>query len=382
MKICLTSFLFLFFLIQCTTHSKKQEEDKDNNIQINFERIKPHKTSLLDNISFVRLETKDECLIDNINQIEVFNGSIYLLSDLALYLFDLAGNYIKKIEATGNGPVEFISPYSFWIDKEGFVFILDRQLNKLQKYNLDDFEFVETIILPYPSPLGFAKLSEDDLFIYYYPLRQEMGIEKKQLFVTDKSGEIISELLDGSDSGKILHGNSSNFYLQDDDLRFYPFFSNSVYTVRRDTLYNTYKLSFTDNSFLDQDIFTKYDDSGEIMKEIIFGSSNWIRLIYVYETNSYLVVKYYIGQDFYVSIWDKDYDKTVNFKYDDVIDDLGIGGKFPLPIGIYEEQIIGFIHPYNIDMNEVKYSKLEEIRNNISEDDNPILCFYSLKISG
>ncbi len=92
--------------------------------------------------------------------------------------------------------------------------------------------------MPYESPLAFAKIPKDDLFIYYYPLRPDRGIEEKQVFVADKGGKIKSELFEGNDSGKILHGNSSNFYTQGDKLRFYPYFSNKIYAVDIDTLYN------------------------------------------------------------------------------------------------------------------------------------------------
>ena len=41
------------------------------------------------------------------------------------------------------------------------------------------------------------------------------------------------------------------------------------------------------------------------MKEILTGENDWIRLLYVYETNQMLVVKYYIKRDLYLSIRDK-----------------------------------------------------------------------------
>jgi hypothetical protein len=115
------------------------------------------------------------------------------------------------------------------------------------------------------------------------------------------------------------------------------------------------------------------------MKEILFGDHNWIRLIYLYETETNL--KYYIKRDFYIGIWDKTKDETINFKYDNVIDDLGIGGKFPLPIGVYNDHFIGVINPYNLNKKQVKNTELKKITENISEEDNPILCFYLIRWS-
>lgn len=380
MKIYLIVFTTLFFLLQCTTPSKNAEKNSENNFHVEFKSIKSQSTSILKDITFVKLETNDDNLLGDINQIEVYNESIYILCNSGLYVFDLLGNFTKSIQQLGNGPGEFLTPYSFWIDKDGFILILDRQFNRLLKYNIESFNFIESIVMPFESPLAFAKMPKDNLFIYYYPLRPGREIEEKQIFIADKSGRIISELYKGNESGKILHGNSSNFYTQDDKLKFYPHFSNKIYAVETDTLYNIYSLLYADNNFPDQDIFTKYDNSGDIMKEILFGGNKWIRLIYVYETETNLVVKYYIERDFYVSIWDKVKEETINFKYDDVIDDIGIGGKFPLPIGIYNNQIIGILNPYDINKKQVENIELKKITEDISGEDNPILCFYSIKV--
>ena len=37
-----------------------------------------------------------------------------------------------------------------------------------------------------------------------------------------------------------------------------------------------------------------------------------------------------------------------------IIDDLGLGGTFPLPIGIHKEQMIGIINPFEVDIKQVK----------------------------
>lgn len=378
MKKYIVLFSMSFLLLQCTTSTKNKKYNFGEKVQIEFKSIESQSTSILKDITFVKLETNNEIVFGDINQIEVFDGSIYILCDSGLYVFDLLGNFIRSIQRTGNGPGEFLSSYSFWIDKDGFIFILDRQLSRLLKYSLKNLDFIEPIIMPHDSPLGFAKMPPENLFIYYYPLRPGRGIEEKQLFITDKSGKIISELYVGDESGKILHGNRTNFYTQDDKLKFYPYFSNEIFAVENDTLHNIYTLSFKDNNFPDQDIFRKYDNSGDIMKEILFGDHKWIRLIYVYETETNLVIKYYIERDFYISIWNKNNDETINFKYDNINDDLGIGGKFPLPIGVYNNQIIGIINPYDLNKKQVENIELKKITEDISDEDNPILCFYSI----
>ena len=377
MKKLLLFCLSVMFFCQCSTSMKDKDGDCTS---IKFGRIEIVNTSVLQQMNFVKLETSDECLIEEINQIEVFNDKIYILDDAGLYVFGLDGKYLQRLYRSGDGPGEFLSPFSFWIDKEGFIFILDRILSRLQKYDIESLDFVEQIVMPFQSPVSFAKIPNQDLYIHYYPLRPKREIDKKQMYIADKNGNIKKTLLDGKPSGKILHGDRANIYLYNNKLRFYPHFSNSIYQIGTDSLYAKYELSYKQNTFPDEKIFIEYDDSNNVMKEIIQGDHNWIRLIYVYETKENLVVKYYIKRDFYVSVLNKATGNTINFKYDQVKDDCGIGGKFPLPICVYKERFIGQIKPFDIDKDQVTNPQMKALMDDVTEESNPILVFYSIKI--
>ena len=115
------------------------------------------------------------------------------------------------------------------------------------------------------------------------------------------------------------------------------------------------------------------------MKELLSGDKDWVRFIYVYETEQSLLVKYYIKKDFYVSGWNKNTGRTFNVRNEDIIDDLGVGGRFPLPVGICEQQIIGALYPSEIEINKVTDSKLKPLLEGVTEESNPILVFYNLK---
>jgi len=303
------------------------------------------------------------------------------MDDMCFYSFSLDGKFLNKINHSGVGPGEFMMPSSFWIDSKGGLYILDSSLNKLMKYNLDDFLFIENIKLPYVIPMSFCVFPDEELFSYYYSLASKKDVEQEeQIFFADKAGKIKAKMYQGNPSGKICHGTSTNFYLQNNKMRVYPYFSNKIYTLSKDTIQLCYSLSFGKYSFPDEKLFTKYDNSGDIMKEIWTGSKDWIRLMYVYETDDLLAVKYYIKKDFYVGFWDKRTKKSTNFKYNDVEDDLGIGGKFPLPMGRYKNMLIGTIQPFDMDMNMVRQPEMKKLMQGITEESNPILVLYSVKL--
>ena len=77
---------------------------------------------------------------------------------------------IHIILGWGNGPGEFLSPHSFWIDRsDGSLYILDRMMSKLLKYDLESLDYEEEIKLPDLAPLAFCVPTEGD-YLYYFPL--------------------------------------------------------------------------------------------------------------------------------------------------------------------------------------------------------------------
>ena len=373
-KLIIVCFIAIF-LVQCTFPDK----EITGGILIEFGDVKKINTSLLDDLDFVKLETNSACLIDEIRQIEIFNERIYILDRFGVNVFGLDGKFIQNIKISGSGPGEFIFPYSFWIDKTGYILILDPRLRRVLKYSIENFEFIEeNIEIPHTGPIGFAIMPDNDMFIYYNAFNPKRNTAKL-VFIANNDGNIQTELLEGNPSGKVLHGNNSNFYVQDNEMRFYPFFSNIVYTVNSDSLHIKYRLSFDEHKLPNQKLFTKHRYSRDIMRELTMGRNSWIRFIHILETDMDLTVKYFIKGDLYICSYNKVSGQTIHFKYYQIIDDIGIGGQFPVPVGKYENRIIGEIRPSYFDRQQVKNSQLKELTEELTEEDNPILVFYNMR---
>ena len=269
-----------------------------------------------------------------------------------------------------------------WVDPSEGIYILDLTLNILQRYDLETLTYIESLQMPVVSPMSFAKLPGMDRYIYYKPAFNK-GLPNdstNQLYIADSKGKVYTEYMPASPKGKVLHGDVRNFYVIDDMLRFYPHFSNQIWNIGSDTLDVAYELTFGSNTMPADELFDKYVSSGEIMREVMNEKNGWIRMIYVYETYSQILVKYYIGKDFYVAGYDKKSQKSFNFKAEDVIDDVGLGGSFPLPIGVSQDKFVGILQPYEIDTALIKDPRLKELTQVISEEDNPILCIYTMQI--
>ena len=79
-----------------------------------------HRDSLVKSVRFIPLETSSECLIERYDEIQIDDSNIFILSKSgprhAIFIFDMEGNYVSKLDAQGRGPGEFLYISSFTID--------------------------------------------------------------------------------------------------------------------------------------------------------------------------------------------------------------------------------------------------------------------------
>ena len=97
-----------------------------------------HKASLEDyfeGYSFVRLETNKECLLATPQKIEVANNLISVLDHNKIFLFDMSGKYLSKIDHIGNGHNEYMAIDDYAL-QDTLVYILSRAQKAILTYGL------------------------------------------------------------------------------------------------------------------------------------------------------------------------------------------------------------------------------------------------------
>lgn len=336
---------------------------------------------MIKDYSFIPLETTDEALLGDVDIVEICKERIYIL-DLyrtgTLYVFDLKGKLIQKFTNRGNGPGEFMSPSSFWIEGDDYIYVLDWQLRRLLKYKLKNLEFYSEIRLPGLTPLSFIGYPGGEQFLYYYPPHAGDPFYNKQYIKADRKGNINLTLFDAPPSGKILYQSPENFYVFNGKIRTVPFFSDKIYELNNDTLVCCYSLAWGNLKFPPTDFFQNNDFQYQ-WRRLFKESNGWIRQLYTYETSQYLVVKYWIDEYLNLSMWNKETGQVMNARLDQINDDLGLGGTFPLPKATHGDQFIGLIKPEEIDKSKVTDLRLKEILKDTPEESNPILVLYHLK---
>lgn len=92
------------------------------------------------------------------------------------------------------------------------------------------------------------------------------------------------------------------------------------------------------------------------------------------------LILYKIQKELYLSVWNKENNCSFNIKADKADDDLGIGGLFPLPVGISgKEELVGALQPRNMDRKKVRNEALLSVLSTVEDEDNPVLVFYTLR---
>ncbi|MFA6128203.1 MAG: 6-bladed beta-propeller [Bacteroidales bacterium] len=139
-------FLLVIFLTQC----RNPENQDINSVKALSARVYDGDYSNLDIskefiVKPIKLETRKECIIGQIVNVEVSNKFLYVLDQNTLYLFTISGQYIKKINR-GKGPGEVTRALNISYDEEYNELYLIERGNVLHVYD-ENINYKETYVL-------------------------------------------------------------------------------------------------------------------------------------------------------------------------------------------------------------------------------------------
>ena len=162
-------YIFLVFLFSsCKDNTKSDDNYEAVPEKIELGKRQPMKISAISSgMKVVKLETSEDALLSNINDIKIFDDSIYILDVIskAIYIFDFEGNFVRKLQKEGRGPGEYLSINDFLIDTtDRQLEIFDKNNMKVNIYDLDNFNFKESISLPFTFAFTFHK--KDGLYYF------------------------------------------------------------------------------------------------------------------------------------------------------------------------------------------------------------------------
>lgn len=125
-------------------------------------------SSFTTEVETVGLESREDCLVGMIRDMEIGNSRIYI-SDLvtrSILVFDrFDGTFLSRLHKQGRGPGEYLEITDFCVDDAaGTIEIFDGSAGHLLTYDSNSFEFLESEDVPLLASGGFLKKDG----IYYF----------------------------------------------------------------------------------------------------------------------------------------------------------------------------------------------------------------------
>lgn len=346
----------------------------------------------------VLLETKPECVVQNIRSLEIYKEDIYILDDRAnkLYVFDGNGKFKRTISSPGRGHGEYMKLADFSIDRtKEVIYLLDEATDEILKFSLDDYKFLSSIKA---VQNGYLTYSMQEIGGKIYLNRSSvLEKEKYELREIDEcNGKQVGKFLKSDDYNNgwnfPLSLEHSNFYSKNSQSpKYIGLFSNLIMNVTADGVSAAYivdsrKFVNKDEVLMMQRVaegkLEKIDFSGIYSQKRIHQISRFI------ESPSKVFFQYLEGDERNYLVYDKasGKTKTSSLFMDDYVSDKNM---IPMDFCYSDERgVVALLKPcfmphfikYIINGGKMRthldnYSRLIKL----NKDSNPVLFFHEYK---
>jgi hypothetical protein len=121
----------------------------------------------------IEIRESDNIIFQQIKDIAIdSNNSIYVLDgkDCVIYKYDENGKILKRIGRPGQGPGEFGSPCSIFVNSKDWIYVLDRNNRKVEVFDAESKyrETIKIIVMPLGNRKNVLSDSEGNIYITGY----------------------------------------------------------------------------------------------------------------------------------------------------------------------------------------------------------------------
>lgn len=346
----------------------------------------------------VLLETKPECVVQNIRSLEIYKEDIYILDDRAnkLYVFDGNGKFKRTISSPGRGHGEYMKLADFSIDRtKEIIYLLDEATDEILKFSLDDYKFLSSIKA---VQNGYLTYCMQEIGGKIYLNRSSVSEKEKYELreIDERNGKQMGKFLKSDDYN---HGwnfplslEHSNFYSKNSQSpKYIGLFSNLIMNVTADGVSAAYivdsrkfvnKEEVLKMQGIAEGKLEKIDFSGIYSQKRIHQISRFI------ESPSKVFFQYLEGDERNYLVYDKASGKT---KTSSLFMDNYVSDKNMIPMDFCysdERGVVALLKPcfmphfikYIINGGKMRthldnYSRLIKL----NKDSNPVLFFHEYK---
>lgn len=332
-------------------------------------------SDIFDSIHFVRLETRDDALIGNIDKVIIADDKFAVLDGSKakmVFIFDNKGKFMNRVGSVGGGPEEYKRPDDIVYDKyKDEILVWGSDDQAIFRFKTDG-KFVGKI----NTKLWGHSIAVLDTNTYLLNLesrsQRRSGPNAYNFLIFNEKGDIIKQFFPFIEDMERL-ATISTFTHYQDEVIFTQQFNNTVFTVNKDEMKAKYYFDFHEHnipvSLLDNVTYK------ELLK--IIADNDYAFLVRCMETSSHVVFQYvYRG-----IIFDGYYSKTAKTLKTSTyyINDMYAvysGKRF-----VYNDNndlLISFVEPQsfkfsqniikNIDKNNIKDLLIEDAQKPLSDE--------------
>jgi hypothetical protein len=301
----------------------------------------------------IHLEETDYALIGEIDEIQVFDGHIFVLDIFIakkLFVYDMNGKYIRQIGTMGQGPDEYMGILSFCIDPDKKeIYLLDYWKTRLLKYRIEDGKLLNKIDLPRGISYSDIAYVEGNI---YADITHDNPDESDNLIckIDLKTGEF-KEYISAEIYNANWNENLGCGFIRDNLLKYRGSYTNTVFACKKDGIYPYMTVKSTD-WVRNGDILTNEEGEEDLRKVIEKGRAYDIHNYF--ENDTCIYFQYYKKEYTYHIVFNKQ--TQVTYRYQFTVNNM----RYSFDNFIYNLYSVNSKFAYDWMFSEIALSYLKE----------------------
>jgi hypothetical protein len=230
--ICFIAFSLLS--MSCNHFKSKNDDTMVFDIKVResiySDTIKIPLSSLSKCIKYIPLETKPNCLISNITDVQLTEDYIFLSDNQSVLQFDYKGRFVNAIGSPGKGPGEHGPFIRFTLLKQRNEIHILSYNNLMNVYDLKTGLYIRNYKINMPVSRFFGSKS-DRIVFFTKSINSMTSISSvNEVYITDSNGIILDSIPDFSrlDNRSNMVG-FTNFFAKDDQIFYLGNFKDTIY---------------------------------------------------------------------------------------------------------------------------------------------------------
>lgn len=384
-KIKLYSYFILFLLINPSCKNRIIEDKRiPTVIKLNLSKIDTDfdfSTIVNDTFSIIPLETNEQCLVSQIDKIEILGNKILIRDDLAksVFIFDLDGTFISKICKIGHGPGEYVG-ITDMTATDSTIVIIDRFSRKQLVYSYDgDLISEDNTVLKNIWANSIFFLGNNLNYLNNWSETKEGNF---RLFSTNTENKKFVKLLPFDNEPKALEIGIKQYSVNKNEALVVFSGSDTIYGITAQKAFPKYYIDFAGSKVIYK--------TGKV--ENVFNENDGTKVLgisSVNETDKYLFFTVSGTKGDYICIYNKltqmqvvCSNSIINKNFNRIDCDFR---------NLVDGKLLQYFSPHDLKFfYKEKYSKsavnsllfherLRSVVNGLKDDDNPVLFVFNLK---